>query len=34
MLTNVLNAPVSELTMGNNVNAGEYFFNTGVLPLI
>ena len=34
MLTNVLDAPIAELTMGNNVNIIENLVNTGTLQCI
>jgi len=34
MFANVLNAPIAELTMGDNVNASENFFDAWALRLV
>jgi hypothetical protein len=34
VFTNVLNAPVAKLTMGNHINTGENFIDTGALSII
>jgi hypothetical protein len=31
MLANMLDAPISKLAVGDNVNAGKYLFDTGTL---
>lgn len=33
MLTDVLNAPVSELTMGEHIDLCQYFFNSRTLHM-